>query len=512
MAKGRRRSPLEMTAGEFRSAGHSLVNRIAGFLENLPSRPVAPGLSPAQVRARLGGGRVPRRGTSARKLLDRAAELLFANSVFSGHPRFLAYVISSPSPIGALADLLAAAVNPNVGAWSLSPIATEIEAQSVRWIAEMLGYPTTAGGLLTSGGNTANFIGFLAARCAKAPWNVREAGVGATGRRLCLYASTETHTWVQKAADLFGLGTDAIRWIETDGELRIDVSALRRQVRVDREEGAVPFLVVGSAGTVSTGAVDPLPKLAALCRREKLWLHVDAAYGGFAAGIPGAPRDLSGIALADSVAVDPHKWLYAPLEAGCALVRDRSRLQDAFHYQPPYYHFGEEGAEEGINYYDLGLQNSRGFRALKVWLGLRQAGQAGYRRMIADDMKLARLLWRQARRHPELEAGTCGLSITTFRYVPEDLSGRSGRDEKYLNRLNTELLSRLQAGGEAYLSNAIVGGRFLLRSCIVNFRTARADIEALPGVVVRLGRELDRELRPGRARRRTTPKRKRRRS
>jgi aromatic-L-amino-acid decarboxylase len=497
MAKaGGRRPPLEMPAAEFRAAGRALVDRVASWLESLPSRRVAPGLSPAQVRSRLGGGPAPRRGRPARALLDEAADLLFSNSVFSGHPRFLAYIVSSPAPVGALADLLSSAVNPNVGAWSLSPIATEIEAQTIRWIAEMLGYPTNAGGLLTSGGNVANFIGFLAARRAQTPWNVRETGVGSPEGRLCLYASTETHTWVQKAADLFGLGTESIRWIDTDRGLRMDTGALSRRIREDRRRGAIPFLVVASAGTVSTGAVDPLPRLAALCRRQKLWLHVDAAYGGFAAKVRGAPPDLAGIALADSVAVDPHKWLYAPLEAGCALVRDRSRLRDTFHYQPPYYHFGEDDADEAINYYDYGLQNSRGFRALKVWIALRLAGQSGYRKMISEDMALARLLWKEARRHPELEAGTCGLSITTFRYVPKDLSGEEARNKDYLNELNTELLSRLQLGGQAYLSNAVVAGCFLLRSCIVNFRTSRADIEALPEIVARLGRQVDEELRP----------------
>jgi aromatic-L-amino-acid decarboxylase len=506
MAKtGKRRAPLAMTPAEFRGAGHALVDRIAAFLESLPDRPVAPGLSPGELRARLGGGPAPRRGTRARKLLEQTADLLFSGSLFTGHPRFLGYIVSSPAPVGALADMLAAAVNPNLGAWSLSPIATEIEVQTVRWIAEMLGYPTTAGGLLTSGGNVANFIGFLAARRARAPWNVRESGVGARGRTLCLYASEETHTWVQKAADLFGLGTEAIRWVPTDRGLRMDVEALGRRIREDRKLGAIPFLVVGTAGTVSTGAVDPLRRLATLCRREKLWFHVDAAYGGFAAKVPGAPTDLAGIALADSVAVDPHKWLYAPLEAGCALVRDRERLRDAFHYRPPYYRF-DDGATEGTtNYYDLGIQNSRGFRALKVWLGLRQAGQAGYRRMIAEDMRLARLLWNEARRHPELEAATCGLSITTFRYVPKDLAGGRLRREEYLNRLNSELLSRLQQGGEAYLSNAVVAGRFLLRSCIVNFRTSRSDIEALPDIVARVGRRVDRDLRLPAVRRKVSP-------
>jgi glutamate/tyrosine decarboxylase-like PLP-dependent enzyme len=213
---------------------------------------------------------------------------------------------------------------------------------------------------------------------------------------------------------------------------------------------------------------------------------VDGAYGALAAALPDASADLKGLALADSVAVDPHKWLYAPLEAGCALVRDRQALVDAFSYHPAYYTFDPEAT----NFYELGPQNSRGFRALKVWLALRQAGRNGYVRMISDDIGLARELHRAVTAHPELEAVTQGLSITTFRFVPEDLATGTEKAEEMLNELNGKLLERLQASGEAYLSNAVVDGKFLLRACVVNFRTTLADIEAIPGIVARIGREV----------------------
>ncbi len=493
---GERFSPLEMSPDEFRALGHQLVDRIAGFLEGLPGRPVAPGESPAAVRAALGGGGLPQRGSDPGALLEEAASLLFDHSTFNGHPRFWGYITSAAAPVGALGDLLAAAVNPNVGGWPLAPMASEIEAQTVRWIAELLGYPPSCGGLLVSGGNMANFVGFLAARGAKAGWDVRTSGMAANpGGPLRAYASAETHTWLQKAADLFGLGTDAVRWIPTDGGLRMDAAALRDAILADEASGDRPFLVVGTAGSVSTGAVDPLPELAAVCREHGLWFHVDGAYGGFAAALPDAPPDLLGLREADSVAVDPHKWLYAPLEAGCALVRDPRALRDAFSYRPPYYHL-DESDEAPINYYEYGPQNSRGFRALKVWLGLRQAGHEGYVAMIAGDIALARALHRHVAACPALEARTQGLSITTFRYVPPDLRPGDEAVEAYLNRLNAELLTRLNDGGEAYLSNAVVGGAFLLRACVVNFRTARADVEALPGIVARLGAQADAELRP----------------
>ena len=384
-----------------------------------------------------------------------------------------------------LAELLAAAVNANVGAWKLSPMATEMEAQTIRWLAQFIGYPTDCGGLLLSGGNMANLTCFLAARAAQAGWDVRKQGV-AGGPPLRVYASTETHTWIQKAADLAGLGTEAIRWISVDKQQRMDLAALEVQYRRDLEEGYRPFLVVGSAGTVSTGAVDPLPDLAAFCQERKLWFHVDGAYGAFAAGIMAAPADLIGLSQADSVAVDPHKWLYAPLEAGCALVRNPAALRNAFSYHPPYYSF----EVEAMNYFDIGPQNSRGFRALKIWLALQHAGAAAYREMIGDDIVLARHLYDLAMEHPELEAITHNLSITTLRYVPLELRASIGSEqtEAYLNRLNQLLLTHLENSGEAFCSNALIDGKYALRFCIVNFRTSTDDIEAMPQLVARLGR------------------------
>jgi len=483
-------SPLEMASEEFRALGHRLVDRIAAFLESLPSRPVTPGESPARIRQALSAERsMPEAGTDPAELLDRAADLLFAHSLFNAHPRFWGYVTSSAAPIGALGDLLASAVNPNVGAWPLSPMASEIEAQTVRWIAEMLDYPVDCGGLFVSGGNMANLVCFLAARQAQAGRDVRTLGVD--GARLRVYCSTETHTWIQKAADISGLGTDAVRWIAADGEGRISTQALREQLERDRKAGERPILLAATAGTVGTGAIDPLPELAQICREFGLWLHVDGAYGGLAAIVPDAPAALRALAQADSVAVDPHKWLYAPLEAGCVLVRDARKLRDAFSYHPPYYHFGDEAT----NYFDLGPQNSRGFRALKVWLALQQVGQQGYVQMISEDMRLSRELFDLIPHFPDLEAMTQSLSIATFRFVPADLEPGEGT-EVYLDQLNRELLTRLQNGGEAYISNALVQGRFALRACIVNFRTSASDIRALPPLVVRIGREVDAELRP----------------
>ena len=486
-----RTAPLDIGASGFRVAGHDLVNQIADWLEQMPTGPVTHDEPPAVVRDLIGADRgLPEHGTDAGTLLNSAAQLLFDHSLFNGHPRFFGYITSSPAPIGMLGDLLASAVNPNVGAWRLAPLATEIEAQTVRWIAELIGYPTDCGGLLVSGGNMANFIGFLAARAARAK-DVRTAGVRGTAS-LRIYVSSETHTWIQKAADLFGLGTDAIRWIPADADQRMDVVALEQQIIADRTNGEVPLLVVGTAGAVGTGAVDPLAAIAAICRRHDVWFHVDGAYGALAARVPGGPADLRALAEADSLAVDPHKWLYAPLEAGCALVRRPADLQRAFSYHPSYYHFDQEMT----NYFDYGPQNSRGFRALKVWLALRQVGSSGYLQMISDDMRLSRHLHTLVQQHQDFEAMTQHLSITTFRYVPRDRDWpQTPETESYLQQLNQELLTRVERSGEAFLSQAMVNGRFALRACIVNFRTSLTDVEALLPILQRHGREADRALR-----------------
>jgi len=491
-----RHAALAMDAATFRTLGHRLVDTLAEFLESLPHRPVTRNESPSAVREALDLlGPLPESGMDPGLLLEQTSKLLFDHSLFNAHPRFFGYITAPPAPIGILGDFLAAAVNANVGGWMLGPAATEIESQTVRWIATLIGYPVDCGGLLVSGGNMANFVCFLAARAAKAGWDVREQGVaGGAGRKLRVYGSVETHTWIQKAADLSGLGTASVRWIPTDSALRMDVAALRQHLEADAAAGDVPCIVVGTAGSVSTGAVDPLRDIGALCKEHGVWFHVDGAYGGFAAALPEASDDLHALSQADSVAVDPHKWFYAPLEAGCALVRDPEMLRAAFAYHPPYYHF----EEHATNYVDYGPQNSRGFRALKVWLALKHVGAAGYRTMIADDIRLSRALADAVGQHAELEAFTQDLSITTFRYVPRDLRTQVGEEqaERHLDALNRALLDRLQRGGEAFVSNAVIGGRYVLRACIVNFHTERADVEALPEIVARTGRTVDAELRP----------------
>jgi aromatic-L-amino-acid decarboxylase len=483
-----RHAPPELSPSDFRRIGHRLVDDLANFLEGLPSRAVSPGLTPAGARQLIAPRALPQTGSDPAALMAEATRLVTGFSLFNGHPRFMGYITSSAGPLGSLADLLASTVNPNCGSWGLSPMATLIEAQAVAWIAELVDCPAGTGGLLVSGGNMANMLGFWAARAAHADWDLRGDGVDAPGAsRLVAYCSAETHTWIQKAADLSGLGTSAVRWIPVDSARRMDLSALSGHIAADRRAGLRPFLVVGTAGSVSTGAVDPLREIAALCREQRLWFHVDGAYGAPAVVAPNAPRDLEAMTDADSVAVDPHKWLYAPLEAGCALIRDPSKLRGAFSYTPAYYHFDSADATPPPNYYEYGPQNSRGFRALKVWLLLQQVGRQGYAESIAEDIRLSQRLFELAAAEPELEAVTQALSITTFRYLPAGVDAGATAE---LNALNERILDDLQKSGRAYVSNAMIDGRFLLRACIVNFRTTEDDLRELVKAVVEIGRAI----------------------
>ena len=489
-------APADMSPAEFRKAGHELVDRISEFLEFLPERPVTTAPTRDKIRELIGTGGMPARGRPADELLSEVASVLFEHSMHNGHPRFFGYITGSAAPLGMLADLLAASVNSNISIWDISPVASEIEAQSIRWIAELIGYPVDGDGITVSGGNMANILGLIAARTAKAPWDIRSDGIYAEQRRLTIYTSRETHTWVEKAADITGLGTDAIRWIETDDQQRIDTGALEKRIDEDFAGGCLPFLVIGTAGNVSTGAIDPLARLAEICRAHDLWFHVDGAYGAPAAALPEAFEEFEGLALADSLALDPHKWLYVPLEAAITFVRDPQALVNAFSFRPSYYAFKDDSDDRGNDFYERGLQNSRGFRALKVWLGLRQAGKDGFIESIRANIALAKRLYELAAEHAELEACTQNLSLTTFRYVPEDLTSGNAPVDQYLDELNQQLLLVLQKSGELFLSNAVVDGKYLLRACVVNFRTSADDIDALPDIIVREGRAVDASLRP----------------
>lgn len=485
-----RKSSIEMDKEEFRKIGYQLIDDISSFIHSIDQKPVTPNESPSELQKILGNQSLPENGKPASDLISKTTDLLLNHSLLNGHPKFLGYITSSAAPIGALADLLAASVNPNVGAHILSPIATEIEKQTIRWLAEFIGVSPDYGGILVSGGNMANFTAFLAARTSKAPKSIKEDGIENASKKLTVYCSKTTHTWIEKAVILFGLGTNSIRWIQTDASNKMNIEVLASTISEDLANNCIPLMVVGTAGDVSTGVIDDLNKIATICKKYDLWFHIDGAYGVPAAIIPKLKHLFEGIKEADSIALDPHKWLYSPLEAGCTLVKNPQHLVDTFSSHPEYYNFSNSEEDTAQNFYEYGLQNSRGFRALKVWLSLQQLGRSGYEKLINEDIELAKMLFELAEKHPELEAVSQNLSITTFRYSPNNTSTKNA----YLNTLNENLLNELQKGGEVFLSNAVVKDQYCLRACIVNFRTSKKDIQEIIEIIVKEGRKVHQHL------------------
>jgi glutamate/tyrosine decarboxylase-like PLP-dependent enzyme len=478
----------------------AFTDRVADVYEEMLTRlrdlPVSRGWGVEEVR-RAVTMPVPDDPMPDDQLVDYLRRMTFDYSGFLGHPRFYAYISGAGTVPGAAADLLAAGLNMNAGGWRLAPSATEIELAVARWFAQdVFGLPETAGGALTSGGAMANFIALKAARDAKAGWDVRRDGVAA-GPSLAVYVSTETHVVSIRGVDMLGIGSGNVRHISVDDGYRMRVDELRERIAADREAGVRPIAVVGTAGTVSTGVVDPLEELAAVCRDEELWFHVDAAYGGPAMLAEDLRPLFAGIEHADSIAFDPHKWLYTPHSGGCVVVRDMELLRRAFDVDyVAYVAKDEDHTDWGI---DLGRHSpnfSRGFWALKVWVSLLAHGRKAYARRISHDAELARYLGARVEEEDGFELmAPVGLSITCFRYVPPDL-GESPDREAYLDQLNDRLMTAIQLDGRVYCSNAVLDGRFCLRSCIVNYRTEAEDVDALLDVASELGAKLDAELRP----------------
>ncbi len=454
-------------------------------------RRIMPDVTAESIRRRLAGP-LPRRGASARAILAAVRRDIVPFLRDNGSPRFLGYVMSPASSAGIAADLLTSAFDQNVTAWRSAPAATELERLVVDWMGRIVGLPRGAGGLLISGGSMATFTALAVARSMHAPADCERAGLGGLGRRrMTIYASEEIHMSVPRAAQLLGLGTGSLRTIPCDDSLRIDTAALEWAILADRRKGHLPFCIAASAGTVNTGAVDPLRPLARIARDHGLWLHVDAAYGGPLGLHPDGRRLLDGIGEADSVSLDPHKWLYAPLDVGCVLFRDANAPRRTFATHGEYAAVLSPGDRESYCFFDNGPELSRRFRALKVWMILKYHGTDRIARRLGEELALARYLGGLVTGHEELELlAPVETSIVCFRYAPA--GARAKRARKQLDDLNREVVLSLQRSGAVYLTNARVKGRFALRACLVNFRTTRADMRTVVEEVVKTGRRLSR--------------------
>jgi aromatic-L-amino-acid/L-tryptophan decarboxylase len=456
---------LDLSPDEFRRLGYRAIDMIAERLAHIDTLPTRQPV-PSDLRERLMHSPPPQTGADPDALLDAVAADILPYPMGNGSPRFFAWVNSPPAPLGIIAELLAAAHNPSVAGGDHA--ATYVEHGVLNWIKSFFGYDSSAGGILTSGGSTANLIPLAVMRHVKAAGDVRAKGISGEPAPMVVYTSRQGHSCIEKAVELLGIGHDHLRKIPTDTDYRMDVTALRAAIAADRAAGLRPVCIVASAGTVNTGAIDPISAIADVCAEYDLWLHVDGAYGGVGILAPSAAPLYAGIERADSIAVDPHKWLYVPIECGCALVRDAAAMRDAFSLVPPY--LRDPDALPWFS--EFGIQQTRNFKALKLWLTMQQIGIDGYRDLIQRDIDLAKALQGKIRARADFELIAAGeLSITCFRYAP------SGVDD--VAALNRALLKTVQDEGRAFLTGTELDGEFVLRACIVNFRTTDADLDVL---------------------------------
>ncbi len=422
-------------------------------------------------------------------LIDRIEREVLPTSGYNGHPRWLAYIMGAPVPVSVLGNFAATALNQNSGLWRVTPASTAVEVQTLSWLAEMLGLPPTAEGIFVSGGQMANIVAHAVIRDVKAPWDVRAHGMrGPDGNapRLRIYASSELHYCHDQAADLLGFGTEAVRHVPVDENYRIRLDALGKMIAEDRARGDLPIAIVGTAGTVATGAIDPIPALLEAARAEDLWLHIDGAYGAFAALAESCPPELKALAESDSIACDPHKWLFQPIDTGVAFIREPGLLERSFASHASYLH--TEDRTPHVDFLERGPENSRPQRALKLWLAIQAFGRRGYAAMIDYNIRLAAYMEELVRTTETLAlAAPRELSIVCWRVEPEGVA------KSNLDDLHTAVIEEIERRGIAMVSNAqLLDGRTAIRACIVNFRTRAEDVEMIVKASAEIGAELAR--------------------
>jgi aromatic-L-amino-acid decarboxylase len=469
--------PLSLSDAEIERAGKLLVELLADYERSIRAASVVPALDDGVLTGLLSEP-FPDHGVGVDGLFAQVREQVVPNSTVVSHPRFLAYVLGPPTGIGPFAEAIAATLNQNCNFAQLSPAACVIERAVVSWLASLFGCPETAGGLMLSGGSMASLTALSAAINRSCGPSFRRGGLQSLPQPLTIYVSEQAHRCVEKDAAILGLGLDHVRRIPVDEGYRMRVDALDAAIEADRRAGFRPVCVVATAGTVATGAVDPIDALADLCAAQGLWLHVDGAYGALFVLSPDRAELLRECGRADSIALDPHKLLSAPLEAGCLIVRDPQTLSDAFCFSSPYL-TGSDDNGLFIDYMDYGPQLSRSFKAFKVWCGLRVFGVEAFRQAASRMLALAQRLEARLAAEPAFELlAPVTLSAVCFRL-------RDG-DEAAARRL----LERLTAEGTALLGPVSLNGAFGLRACIANYRTTEQDIDLLVDRLVALAGEV----------------------
>jgi len=466
---------------ELRALGHRILDDMFDHLEHIRSRPVWQDMPPAARQAlRTPLPQAPGNLADAYATLQAA---VIPYTVGNPHPGFMGWVHGAGTPVGMIAEMMAGALNANVGGRNQAPV--EVEKQVAGWMAQLFGFPPAAAGIFVTGTSIANFMGVLVARTARLGQGVRAAGLAPQQGLLRAYTSAEAHGCIAKAMDMAGFGADALRRVAADAAGRLDVHDLRAQIAADRAAGLQPFLIVATAGTVNTGAIDPLGALADVAAAEELWLHVDGAYAALGMLAPEVAPLLAGIERADSLAFDFHKWGQVPYDAGYFMARDGARMLDTFAAPAAYLQRAGRGLAAGEAWpCDLGPDLSRGFRALKTWLTFQVHGADAIGRAIAASCALARLLAARIEAEPELElAAPVALNVVCFRY-------RGAATDRDPDELNRDIVLALYDAGRVAPSSTILGGRYTIRAAIVNHRTGAADIEALVASVLAAGRRL----------------------
>jgi aromatic-L-amino-acid decarboxylase len=475
-----------------RKLGHKMLDDMMDYMKTVRERPVWQHV-PERVKAHFNSP-VPQQPQPPEEIYEEFVEKVLPYPMGNIHPRFWGWILGTGTVMGAFAELLAASMNTNTGGGA-NHIANHVEKQVIDWIKEMLGYPQSASGILTSGCSAANIVGLTVARNAKAGFDLRRKGLQRATQRMVLYASQEVHSSIQKAVELLGLGSEALRLLPINDYFQIDLETLKTSITKDREDGYMPFCVVGAAGTTNTGSIDDLNALANLCQQENLWLHVDGAFGAWAAIAPKAKNKVVGIEQADSLALDLHKWMYMPYEIGCILVRHEEQHRKAFSLTPDYLAHGE--GRLGLTggdlpwFSDYGFQLSRGFRALKAWMSLKEHGSRKYARIIQQNIDQALYLGELVNASPELElSAPVTLNVVCFRYVASAL------DNAELDELNKRIVIELQEQGVAVLSGTVIKGKYVLRAANTNHRSRREDFDMLVREVMRIGKELTADRQP----------------
>jgi aromatic-L-amino-acid decarboxylase len=467
---------LLLEEDEIREAARMLGDLLANYQSSLPDRPVFPNLDRDFIR-RILDEPLPEEGRALAELFREFAEEVVPNSTHIAHPRYLAYVLASPHGIAPFADALASTLNQGCALWELSPVASAVEQKVLAWFRDLFGLPRDGAGYLTSGGSMANMTGLAVARDWRLGSEAREQGLQGGGPRLVLYTSEEVHTSIDKAAALLGLGVASVRRIPVDDRFRMRVDCLEEAIARDRGEGLDPFCVVATAGTVTTGAIDPIATIADLCAREELWLHVDGAYGALAVLSERMAPRLREVGRADSLALDPHKLLFNSLEAGCVLFRDGANARHSFAFASSYLAKPED--PDLIDFKDYGPELSRSFKALKVWWALRAFGRRAYAEAIDGLLDLAQHMAAGIEAAPELElVAPVTLTAVCFRARGLDDAGQA------------RLLHSLVESGTALLGPARVEGRLCLRACMTNLRTREGDVDRVVDALASTARSL----------------------